>query len=135
MKILLDTNVIIDNLASREPFNQNAKAIFNLIAKKQVVGYVNTSSVTDIYYILRKTLSDTDSRVKIRMLLNLLQAIEVTKNDCFTALDSTMTDFEDALIFTCAERENLDFVITRDLELLKTPKAIAPDEFLEKSNL
>jgi len=54
MKILLDTNIIIDNLASREPHDRYAKEIFNLIAKKHITGYINTSSVVDIYYVLRR---------------------------------------------------------------------------------
>jgi predicted nucleic acid-binding protein len=132
MKILVDTNVIIDNLTLREPYAGDAKTIFSMIAKKRITGYVNTSSVTDIYYIIRKTYSDTDSREKIRTLLNLLRAIEVTRVDCFTALDSPMPDFEDALVSVCADKEDLDFIVTRDVEFLKIPKAILPSEFLGK---
>jgi len=54
MKILLDTNVILDSLASRKPHDKNADDIFDLIAKNHIEGYLNTSSVTDIYYILKK---------------------------------------------------------------------------------
>jgi len=132
VKILLDTNVIVDNLTLREPHAKNATAIFHLLAKNHITGYVNTSSVTDIYYILRKTFNDAESREKIKTLLHLLQAIEVTKDDCFTALDSPMPDFEDALISVCADETNLDFIVTRDVEFLKLQKAISPSEFLEK---
>ena len=132
MKILIDSNVILDNFALREPYAKDAKAIFNLIAKNRVTGYVNTSSVTDIYYILRKTFNDAASREKIRTLLNLFQTIEVTKADCFIALDSAMPDFEDALIAVCADKADLDFIVTRDVEFLKLQKAISPSEFLEK---
>jgi predicted nucleic acid-binding protein len=135
MKVLLDTNIIVDNLALREPHHKYAKEIFNLIAKKRIAGYVNTSSVTDIYYILRKTFSDTDSRKKIRVLLDLLHTVEVTKADCFAALDSPIKDFEDALVAICADKENLDFIITRDIEFLKLPNAILPNEFLKKINI
>jgi predicted nucleic acid-binding protein len=92
--------------------------------------------VTDIYYILRKTYSvnDEDCRVKIRGLLDLLQAIAVTKDDCYTALDSLMPDFEDALVIACADKVNIDFIVTRDDEFLKIPNAISPDEFLKKFN-
>jgi len=132
MKILLDTNVILDSLASREPHDKNADDIFILIAKNLIEGYLNTSSVTDIYYILRKTLSDTASRHEIRKILYILQAIEVTKSDCQTALDSAIADFEDALVVVCADKINLDYIVTRDEELLKLPNAILPIELLGK---
>ena len=132
MKILVDTNVIVDNLASREPYAQDAKIIFTMIAKKNITGYVNTSSITDIYYIIRKTFNDTDSREKIRTILNLLRAIEVTRADCVAALDSPIADFEDALIAVCADKEDLDFIVTRDTEFLKLENAISPSDFLKK---
>ena len=132
MKILVDTNVILDSLATREPYNKSADVIFDLIAKNHVKGYLNTSSVTDIYYILRKVLGDTASRNEIRKILYVLQAIEVTKSDCQTALDSPISDFEDALIVVCADKVNLDYIVTRDDELLKLPNVISPNEFLSK---
>jgi predicted nucleic acid-binding protein len=135
MKILLDTNIIIDNFAVREPHNKNANKIFTLIVEERITGYINTSSVTDVYYILRKTFTDQESRAMITTLLNLLQAIEVTKNDCFTALISPMSDFEDALVTVCADKVDIDFIVTRDDEFLKIPKAVSPSDFLEKTGL
>jgi predicted nucleic acid-binding protein len=133
VKILIDTNVIIDNFAVREPYNENANKIFNLIIEERIIGYVNTSSITDVYYILRKSsFSDQESRTIIKTLLHLLQAIEVTKDDCWEALKSLMPDFEDALVTVCADKVNIDYIITRDDEFLKIPKAISPDEFLKK---
>jgi len=132
MKILVDTNVILDSLATRKPYNKSADDIFDLIAKNNVKGYLNTSSVTDIYYILRKMLGDTASRNEIRKILYVLQAIEITKSDCQITLDSAISDFEDALIVVCADKVNLDYIVTRDEELLKLPNAISPIEFLSK---
>ncbi|MCL2190064.1 MAG: PIN domain-containing protein [Defluviitaleaceae bacterium] len=130
MKILLDTNVILDSLASREPYNKQADDIFDLIAQNRVAGYLNASSVTDIYYILRKTLGDTAGRNEVKKLLCVLHVIEVTKSDCQIALDSLMADFEDALIVVCADKVNLDCIVTRDEELLEHSNAILPVNFL-----
>ena len=69
MNILLDTNVILDTFLGREPHNNHSDAIFELIADNKIFGYVSTSSITDIYYVLRKKFSDMDSREKIRTLL------------------------------------------------------------------
>jgi predicted nucleic acid-binding protein len=132
MKILLDTNVMLDTFLIREPYNKHSDAIFDLISDNNIIGYINTSSITDIYYVLRKKFNDTESREKIRTLLNLLRAIDVTRADCFSALDSPISDFEDALVAVCAAKEGLDFIVTRDDEFLKIPKAISPSGFLEK---
>ena len=132
MKILVDTNVIIDTLAIREPFNKQSDIIFDLIVDEHIEGYMITSSVTDVYYLLRRTsLSDTDCRSKIDGLLNIMQIIEVTKADCLNALKSPIKDYEDALIFICADRENLDFIVTRDDKFLNYKKTISPSKFLE----
>jgi len=132
MKILIDTNVILDSLASRTPHDKNADDIFDLIAKNHVEGYLNTSSVTDIYYILKKTLGDTASRNEVKKILYVLQAIEITKSDCQTALDSRLPDFEDALVVVCADKVNLDYIVTRDEGLLVLPNAVSPIDFLSK---
>ena len=132
MKILLDTNVIIDTLSIRKPFNGHSDKIFELIAKDIIEGYMITSSVTDVYYLLRKSFSDAECRNKIQTLLNLLKIIEVTRSDCLVAIKSSMQDFEDALIFVCVDREGMDFIVTRDVEFLRIPKAISPSKFLEK---
>ena len=132
MKVLIDSNIIVDYLANRKRFYDNAKAIFNLIAKGTIVGYVNTSSVTDIYYILRQSLSDMESRKKLKMVLNLLQVIEVTKDDCLTALNSRMSDFEDSLAEICAKKVKLNYIVTRDRAFLKRPISISPQKLLAK---
>ena len=131
MKILIDTNVIIDTLAIREPFNEQSDKIFELAAKDVIEGCILTSSVIDIYYLLRKQFNDAERRKKIQTLLDLFQVIEVTKNDCLNALQSSMPDFEDTLIFVCVDREDIDFIVTRDIEFLKLAKAISPSEFYE----
>ena len=132
MNILLDTNVILDTLLEREPHNNHSDAIFDLIASNNVFGYINTSSVTDIYYVLRKKFSELDSRKKIRTLLNLLYTIDVTITDLHAALDSPINDFEDALVSACVTKTGLDFIVTRDTEFLKNEKTISPNDFLDR---
>ena len=131
MNVLLDTNVILDTFLAREPHNNYSDAILGLIADNKIFGYINTSSVTDIYYVLRKKFSDMDSREKIRTLLNLFYTIDITKIDLLAALDSPIVDFEDALVLVCVDKAGLDFTVTRDTEFLKNEKTIAPNEFLE----
>lgn len=62
MKILIDTNVILDHLTSRKPFDRDAADIFKLCETQQIKGYISALSVPNIVYILRKNLMQLKSR-------------------------------------------------------------------------
>jgi len=53
MKILIDTNVILDVLLNRYEFYANSRLVFELVEKNQVIGCISSSVITDIF-ILRK---------------------------------------------------------------------------------
>ncbi|GAA6622962.1 type II toxin-antitoxin system VapC family toxin [Scytonema sp. NUACC26] len=57
MRVLIDTNILLDYLLNREPFLQDAEALFKTIDSGQVVGYVTATTLTDIFYIGRQTQS------------------------------------------------------------------------------
>ena len=131
MKVLLDTNIVLDILAVREPFKDDANRIFSLIGQDKLTGYITAAGVTDIYYILRKNLPDSDCRKALRHLFSVLHILSVTQADCEAAVVSPLEDFEDALIMICAEKANIDFIITRDEIFLTAEKAISPPDFLK----
>ena len=130
MRILLDTNIVLDKLAAREPFKGDADRIFNLIGNNELTGYITVAGVTDIYYILRKKLSDIDCRNALRRLFDVLNILTVTRDDCEAALELPLEDFEHALIMASAEKVNVDFIITRDEVFLKAPRTMSPSNFL-----
>mgnify|MGYP002726413804 CR=1 FL=1 len=79
MKILLDTNIVIDILTAREPFFGDSYGAFLKILKGSHIPCISASSVTDIAYILRKYISDQSLRFqKIQNFLKLIE-IEDTK--------------------------------------------------------
>ena len=131
-KALIDTNVVLDRLANRQPFNVEAQAIFNLIGNNKVTAYITASSVTDIFFLLRKAIGYDLSIKAIQDLLDAFEVISVTRDDCENALKSPIKDYEDALVSVCADKEGLDFIVTRDVEFLKLPKAVDPSAFLKK---
>jgi len=131
-KVLIDTNVVLDKLAVRQPFHIEANTIFDLIADGKIIGFITASSITDIYFLLGKAIGFNLSLKAIENLLDVFEVISVTKIDCQNAVKSNIKDFEDALVAVCADKEDLDFIITRDDEFLKLPKAISPSDFLEK---
>ena len=60
MRILVDTNVIIDALTGREPFRETAEQIFMIAANRTEDMYITASSATDIYYLIRKHLHSAE---------------------------------------------------------------------------
>ena len=54
MKILLDTNIIIDVALERQPFYSESVQLISLVYQRQVEGYISASTFSDLYYIIRK---------------------------------------------------------------------------------
>ncbi len=72
MSILIDTNVILDAVAKRSPFNESAEKILFLIAENKINAFITANTVTDIYYLTRKHLKSIEE-TKI-LLLKLFEA-------------------------------------------------------------
>lgn len=134
IKALIDTNIVLDALASREPFRGDAEKIFMLAAEEKFQGFVTASSITDIYYLARKNVSEAAAREAIRNLLHLFTVVDISGKDCEAALDSSIGDYEDALVRVCAEKAGVNFIVTRDEDFLKaqaSARLVLPLEFLE----
>lgn len=134
MKILVDTNVIIDALTGREPFREASEQIFILAANQTEDMYITASSATDIYYLIRKHLHDTDQAKKtMSKLYELFYILDVTSNDCRESLSSGVKDYEDAVIANCADRNRMDYIVTRNIRDYENSKvkALLPDELLK----
>ena len=134
MKILIDTNVIIDALTSREPWNESAEKIFIMAANNIVDMYITASSTTDIYYLVRKHLHNTETaRQVMSKLYSLVGILEVKEEDCVDALVSPITDYEDAVVEQVARRSGVECIVTRnqkDYEL-GLAKVFLPDDFIQ----
>lgn len=134
MKILVDTNIIIDALTGREPFREAAEHIFLLAANRVEDMYITASSATDIYYLLRKYLHNTEhSKNTMAKLYQLFNILDVTARDCQDALVSNIKDYEDAVISCCAKRSQMDYIVTRNNKDYEksSVKALLPDELIK----
>ena len=133
MKILLDTNVIIDALTSREPWNKSAEKIFLMGANHVVDMYITASSATDIYYLLRKYIKDTaHSKQIMSKLYSLIGILDVTAANCVEALASPISDYEDAVLEKVASSKEMDYIVTRNRKDYQagTVKEMLPDDFI-----
>ena len=134
MKILVDTNVIIDALTGREPFREAAEQIFMLAANQIEDMFITASSATDIYYLTRRHLHNTDqAKNTMSKLYELFYILDVTSNDCREALSSGVKDYEDAVIASCAYHNRMDYIVTRNIRDYENSKvkALLPDELLK----
>ena len=133
MKILIDTNVIIDALTSREPFREEAEQIFLLVANQIEDMYITASSATDIYYLVRKYLHSTEQAKSVMSkLYELFHILDVTSSDCQEALSSEVNDYEDAVLSGCAFRNHMDYIVTRNIKDYEKSKTsvILPETFI-----
>ena len=136
MKILFDTNIIIDIILKRTPFFQNSSKVFELIGTQNIKGFITASSLTDIYYISRKK---TDHRTTISFITSLIQTVDVintNKDTIILALHTDFADFEDAVQAASAELNHIDLIISRNTKDFSKSKvkALTPTEFIEKYN-
>ena len=82
MKLLIDTNVILDFLLDREPFSEDASRIFKLGVDGDNYEYVSSSAMTDIWYNANRALHDSyAAQKKVADLLNFITILEVTGDD------------------------------------------------------
>ena len=132
MKVLIDTNVIVDALTSREPWKESAEKIFLMAANRIMDVYITASSATDIYYLVRKYLHNTEQAKQVMgKLYSLVGILAVTGDDCVNALASAVSDYEDAVVESAAVKADMDYIITRNVKDYREAmiKAILPDDF------
>ena len=133
MKALIDTNVVVDALTSREPWKESAEKIFLMAANCVMDMYITASSATDIYYLVRKYLHSTEQAKQIMgKLYSFMGILAVTSDECVDALASAVNDYENAVIERTAVKAGIDYIITRNVKDYQEGrvKAILPDDFI-----
>lgn len=121
MRVLLDTNIILDFFLEREPFFQLASEVFEAIAAERIEGLISASSATDIFYICkRQTQNLEQTRQILTQTLTLLSVCPVDYTVLNTALNSGLVDFEDAVQIACAVAQQVDAIVTRNPQDFQT---------------
>lgn len=135
MKLVFDTNVILDVLAKREPFFGASLDAIDLIDREGVSGAITANSVTDLFFLYRKLQPDRGKcKEALRGLMAALEVLDTTRALCLLALDSPMSDFEDAVLAESAKLWGADCIVTRNTsDFSASPiEAITPDELLSR---
>ena len=136
MRVLIDTNILLDVLLNRALFVQDAVDVLN-ISDKDVKKYVSATTITDIYYIAYKELRDKEIvRDLIKRLLKIVHIADVSEQEIILAIDSGWDDFEDSVQNAVAESHKFDAIITRNISDFKESSIliISPKDFVGSFN-
>lgn len=114
VKVLLDTNIILDYALGRPPFWQASEQIFLLLEQGQFQGYVSASTFSDLYYIIRKQKGHNWTLTFLNRLVSVCQIAMVNQTVILMALTVNFRDFEDAIQYSTAVINHLDAIVTRN---------------------
>lgn len=114
LRVFVDADVILDLLLAREPFLPSARALFLLIQKRGIEGYVSPLILANLFYILRKVSSGPEALASLRKLRLILRVLPMDEKTIDLALASSFTDLEDAFQYYAAVERKLDAFITRN---------------------
>ncbi len=134
MKVLIDTNVILDVLYKREGFYEDSLKIWKLCETRKLDGYISALSIPNIVYILRREL-DPEKTLEVINNINLVFKIYDLKSDIIMQVAEKKTkDYEDALQMVTAQKLKASFIVTRNIKDFAGGKIIAvkPSELLER---
>lgn len=132
MLILIDTNVLIDFIAKREPFYIFSEKVIDFCRQEIIDGAIAGHSVLNAMYILRKDFSLSELKA---IFLNLCEFIYIEPVDfekILSALkDDNFSDFEDCVQMQCALNFRADYIVTRDIKDFRGSEipAITPEDF------
>ncbi len=133
-RIIIDTNVLLDYLLTREPFYVDAKNIISICVDGKTKGCIAAHSISNMFFILRK---DYNSNERREILLNLCSIFDVEEIDKIKLVaglqNEDFSDFEDCLQMECAKTCGAEYIVTRNVNDYKASevKAILPKDYLE----
>jgi predicted nucleic acid-binding protein len=116
LKVLFDTNIILDVLMDRMPFSNSAVQLFSEVEEGAIIGYLCGTTITTVYYLASRTLGAARSKEEIKKLLALFDVAPVNRIVLESALVADFSDFEDAVIHEAACHVGADAIVTRNLK-------------------
>jgi predicted nucleic acid-binding protein len=136
MKLLFDTNVILDVLLNREPFANEAIQLFCAVEEAVLQGVLAATTVTTIFYLSTKVLGQVAAKKAISSLLSLFEVAAINRIVLEDALSLSFTDFEDAVIYQAACHANAHGIVTRNIKDYKKSKLpiYSPSELISFLN-
>jgi predicted nucleic acid-binding protein len=133
VKVLIDTNIVLDIALNRKPFVEHAALLWRLAEQKEITACLSNTSITDIFYIVRKHAGQEKARSFIADILDTFTLADIDEEGFREALGSEMGDFEDAVQFVICERNGCDYLATRNkADFGDHPNVLDPAELIER---
>ncbi len=133
MKILFDTNVILDVFLQRKPFFDDSSKVLGFAEQDKIEGWICGTTVTTIHYLLAKALTREEAEEHLQELLKIFHVSSVNRAVLENALNSSFKDYEDAVLYHSALHANLESILTRNQKDFKKSNlpVYSPNEFLK----
>jgi len=134
MRVLFDTNLVLDLVLAREPFGPAAKELFKLQEQRRIDAYISAITPVNVFYITRKLRGINAARRAVELLLAALKVCPLHQSILDEACKLPFKDYEDAVQHACATSSGLDVIVTRDVSDYQnaTLVVLSPSEFLDK---
>lgn len=132
-RILIDTNILLDYLLTREPFYEDARNVILACADNKVKGCIAAHSIPNMFFILRKDYNPQERREVLSNLCSIFDIEGIDKAKLLAGLENeNFEDFEDCLQMECAKAYGAEYIITRNVSDYTTSevKPIEPKDYL-----
>jgi predicted nucleic acid-binding protein len=114
-KVFIDSDIILDLALFRAPHVHFSKHLLGLAENDVIRGLTSSNCIANIHYILRKVQGETDARFFLSQILRYISVLPMDHLMVLEALESDFSDFEDALQYGAAQRNQCDCIITRNI--------------------
>lgn len=133
VRLFLDTNILIDVAANRQPWVREALILLELARQGKVTLVATDYSFLNIAYVTRKLYSREELKALLKNLLRYVEVVEVGRDMVIEALEGAWKDMEDHVQSLVARREAADFIITRNEKdfVLSEVQVLSPSAFLD----
>ncbi|CAN5327456.1 PIN domain nuclease [soil metagenome] len=133
IRVLIDTNVVLDFVLTRQPFFADADEIFFRLKNNEFEAFVSAITPINVFYTTRKEKDKAMAFSAVEELLKLVQIAKSNNQIYQNALALNFSDYEDAVQHECAVAESLDAIVTRNTKDYKSAsvKVYSPSEFLQ----
>lgn len=137
MTALIDTNVLLDVLARREPFYAAASRVWTLAERGSTRALVSAISFNNVYHIVRKASGKGQANLALRLLRDIFEVVAVDTRIVDLAMeDRGVDDLEDAIQLHSAIQSRAPHLVTRNPSDFPKDRVsvVSPDEFLALSH-
>jgi len=118
-KVFVDTDIIYDLLAKRDPFYSSAAHLFTLADEGKVQIFISALSLANIHYLISKHQSESQAKQILRKFKVLVHVTSLTEKIIDLALNSDFEDLEDAIQYFSAIQNDIEILLTRNLKDFK----------------